>query len=186
MKHALKVFALACAVSALAAPAFAQAPAAAGGSPSLQGDILKDWSNLKETMAKLASALPPDKYSFKPTPAQQSFAERVVHIATINNRLLGAVGGKATAPTVDAKAAAMNKDAAIKAMNDSFDYGIALLKEQTDQTLLQAAVNPPGFLGPSTKARVFSFLIGHTWDIYGQLVVYARLNEVTPPASQRP
>jgi hypothetical protein len=33
---------------------------------------------------------------------------------------------------------------------------------------------------------MFGFLIGHTWDIYGQLVVYARLNDVTPPASQRP
>jgi hypothetical protein len=42
------------------------------------------------------------------------------------------------------------------------------------------------YLGPSSKARVIYFLIGHTWDIYGQLVVYLRLNGVTPPASQRP
>jgi uncharacterized damage-inducible protein DinB len=179
VKHAIRLFALACVTLAMSTPAFAQAP-------TLQGDYLKDWSSLKETMAKLASALPPDKYGFKPTPAQQSFAERVVHIATVNNRFLGAIGGKATAPTVDAKAAAMTKDAAIKAMNDSFDYGIALLKENTDQTLQQPAAMPPGFLGPSTKARLFTFLIGHTWDIYGQLVVYARLNDVTPPASQRP
>jgi hypothetical protein len=27
---------------------------------------------------------------------------------------------------------------------------------------------------------------GHTWDIYGPMVVYLRLNGVTPPASQRP
>ena len=52
--------------------------------------------------------------------------------------------------------------------------------------LVQPAANPPGFMGPSTRARMFGFLIGHTWDIYGQLVVYARLNDVTPPASQRP
>lgn len=186
MKHAIRILALACATIAVAAPTSAQAPAAAGAPPSLLGDMIKDWSGLKETMAKLASALPADKYSFKPTPAQQTFAERVVHIATVNNRFLSAVGGKATAPTVDAKAAAMSKDAAIKAMNDSFDYGMALLKEQTDQTLLQPAANPPGFLGPSTRARMFVFLIGHTWDIYGQMVVYARLNDVTPPASQRP
>ena len=43
------------------------------------------------------------------------------------------------------------------------------------------------YLGPSlSKARVIYFLIGHTWDIYGQMVVYLRLNGVTPPASQRP
>jgi hypothetical protein len=33
---------------------------------------------------------------------------------------------------------------------------------------------------------VVSFVMGHTWDIYGQMVVYLRLNGVTPPASQRP
>jgi hypothetical protein len=29
------------------------------------------------------------------------------------------------------------------------------------------------------------FLTGHTWDIYGQLAVYLRLNGHVPPASQR-
>ena len=147
--------------------------------------MLKDWSDLKATMVKIASEMPADKYDFKPTPAQQSFAERVVHIAQVNNRFLGAIGGKAAAPALDAKAAAMTKEAAIKAMSDSFDYGTALLNEQTDQTMLQA-VDAAAFIGPSSRARVYTFLIGHTWDIYGQMVVYLRLNGGVPPASQRP
>ena len=155
MKHAIRISILACAVTAViasGAPVFAQAPAAAA--PTLQGDMLKDWTSLKDTMAKLVDAVPADKYSFKPTPAQQSFAERVVHIATVNNRFLGLLGGKATAPTVDAKAAVMTKEAAMKAMSDSFDYGTALLKEQTDQTLVQPVT--AAFMGPSTRARVVS------------------------------
>jgi hypothetical protein len=32
---------------------------------------------------------------------------------------------------------------------------------------------------------VFSFLAGHTWDIYGQMAVYLRLNGVVPLASVR-
>ena len=71
-------------------------------------------------------------------------------------------------------------------MDDSFDYGIALLNEQTDQTMLAAVPMPPRFLGPSSHARIYTFLIGHTQDIYGQLVVYLRLNGHVPPASQRP
>ena len=78
----------------------------------------------------------------------------------------------------------MTKAAAMKALADSFDYGTAILKEQTDQTIMRA-VNAP-FLGPSSRARVFTFLIGHTWDLYGQLVVYLRLQGHVPPASQRP
>jgi len=85
---------------------------------------------------------------------------------------------------IDAKAT--GKAATIKAMDDSFDYGTAVLKEQTDQTMVQGAAMPPGFLGPSTRARMFTFLIGHTWDIYGQMAVYLRLSGVTPPASVTP
>jgi uncharacterized damage-inducible protein DinB len=128
--------------------------------------------------------MPEDKFSYKSTPAQRDYGQQVMHIAQVNARFLGLVGAKAAAPTIDAKATA--KAATIKAMDDAFDYGTAILKEQTDQTMLQAAAMPPGFLGPSTRARMFTFLIGHTWDIYGQMAVYLRLNGVVPPASVRP
>jgi uncharacterized damage-inducible protein DinB len=180
VKHAVHLSALACAFALVTTPAFltAQAPA------SIKAEMLKDWTDLKATMVRLASEMPADKYGFKPTPAQQTFGERVVHVATANNNFLGSFGGKATAPTVDAKAAAMTKEAAVKAMSDSFDYGIALLNEQSDQTMMQTVM--PRFLGASSRARVCTFLIGHTWDIYGQLVVYLRLSGGVPPASQRP
>jgi uncharacterized damage-inducible protein DinB len=152
--------------------------------PSLKAEMLKDWADLKATMDKLAAEMPDDKYSSKPTPPQQSFGERIVHIATVNAGVLGSLGGKAAKPNIDAKTT--TKAAAIKAMDESFDYGTALLNEQTDQSILAAAAMPPRFLGPSSRARIYTFLIGHTWDIYGQLVVYLRLNGHTPPASQRP
>ena len=153
-------------------------------SVSIKAEMLKDWADLKSTMDKIAAEMPDDKYPAKPTPAQQSFGERVVHIATVNVGILGSQGGKAAKPTIDPKAT--TKAAAIKAMDDSFDYGTALLNEQTDQTLPTAVPMPPRFLGPSSHARIYTFLIGHTWDIYGQLVVYLRLNGHVPPASQRP
>jgi uncharacterized damage-inducible protein DinB len=153
-------------------------------SVSLKAEMLKDWAGLKDTMAKIAAEMPDDKYNAKPTPAQQSFGERVVHIATVNVGILGSLGGKAPKPTIDDKAT--TKAAAIKAMNDSFDYGTALLNEFNDQTMLAPVPMAPRFLGPSSHARIYTFLIGHTWDIYGQLVVYLRLNGHVPPASQRP
>jgi uncharacterized damage-inducible protein DinB len=155
---------------------------ASAQSPSIQTEMLKDWSDLGTTMAKIASEMPADKYDFKATPPEQSYGERVLHIAQANVRFLKTVGGTATAPTIDANAT--TKVAAMKAMADSFDYGTALLKQQTDQTMLQAVTAP--FIGSSSRARVYTFLIGHTWDIYGQLAVYLRLNGHVPPASQRP
>ena len=73
----------------------------------------------------------------------------------------------------------------MKAMADSFDYGEALIREQTDASMLEV-VETNAFLGPSSRARVVYFLLGHSWDIYGQMVVYLRMNGGVPPASQRP
>ena len=151
---------------------------------SIQGEMMKDWNDLKGTMDKIAAAMPEDKYSYKSTPPQRDYGQQVLHIAQVNFKILQAIGAKTPTPNVNLKAT--SKADVIKAMDDTFDFGTAILKEQTDQTMLQAAAMPPGFMGPSSKARIFTFLIGHTWDIYGQMAVYLRLNGGVPPASQRP
>jgi uncharacterized damage-inducible protein DinB len=163
--------------------AFGTAGRAQTETVSLQAELLKDWSGLKEAMRAIAAEMPADKYTVRPTPAQQTFGERVVHVATANVYFLGLLGGSAPKPTIDPKVT--TRDAAIKALEESFDYGAALLKQQTDQTLLQPVASPPKFLGPSSRARIIAFLMGHTQDIYGQMAVYLRLNGHVPPASQK-
>ena len=150
---------------------------------SLQGDFVKDWAGLKDTMMKIADAMPENKYDYKSTPAQRNFGQHVMHVATINMMILKTLGAKAPAPAINDKAT--SKADVMKAMADSFDYGTAILKEQTDQTMAGTIQGPP-WMGPSTRARMFAFLIGHTFDTYGQMVVYLRLNGGVPPASQRP
>jgi uncharacterized damage-inducible protein DinB len=149
---------------------------------TIQGDLLKDWTGMKDMMTKIANAMPEDKFSFKPTPAQRTYGEQVMHIAQVNMMLLQPVGAKTPAPQINLQA--KTKADMIKAMSDTFDYGIAVIKE-FDNTAIQATVNAP-FMGPSTRARLLFFLLGHTWDIYGQMAVYLRLNGVVPPASQKP
>jgi uncharacterized damage-inducible protein DinB len=178
MKQLVRKLGLICLVLVVTAlPSAAQAP-------SIQGEMLQDWNNLKATMDKIAAAMPEDKFTYKPTPAQRDYGQQILHVAQANMRFLQGVGAKAAAPQVDVKAT--TKAGIIKALDDSFEYGTVVLNEQTDQTMLQAATMPPGFMGPSSRARMFTFLIGHTWDIYGQMAVYLRLNGVTPPASVRP
>ncbi len=164
----------------LSLSAFGQAQTA---NVSLQTELLKDWIGLKETMHKIAAEMPADKYSFKATDAEETFGERTVHVAATNVYFLSLLGGSATKPTIDQKAT--SKDAALKALDDSFDYATAILKQETDQTLMQPVASAPKFMGPSSRARIITFLGGHTWDIYGQMVVYLRLNGRVPPASQR-
>lgn len=168
---------------ALFALAMALTARASAQTGTLKGDFLKDWAGQKDMLTKIAAAMPEDKYGFKATPAQRSFGEHVLHIAQINVMVLQTLGAKATAPQINMKAT--SKADVIRALGDSFDYGTAILNEQTDQTLAASIQGPP-WMGPSTRVRLFAFLIGHTQDTYGQMVVYLRMNGLVPPASQRP
>lgn len=171
MKTLTRLCLLAAVAVAAASPAFAQA--------TIHGDLTKDWASQKTLLVNLANAMPEDKYGFKPTPAQRSFGEHVLHIAQVNMMLTKMLGGKTPEPAINMKAT--TKADMIKAMSDSFDFGAKVIAEFNNTTIqetIQAA-----FMGPSTRARPMFFLIGHTQDTYGQMVVYLRLNGVTPPAS---
>src|SRR5207247_2920073 len=158
-------------------------PNATAQSGTLNRELLKDWIDMKETLVKLANAMPEDKFAFKTTPAQRDFGQQVLHIAGGNVINLNFLRGKAMPPAINRNAKA--KAEIIKAMIDSFDYGEALIKEQTPESMFEV-VKTNKFIGPSSRARVIYFLIGHSWYIYGQMVVYLRLNGGVPPASQRP
>jgi uncharacterized damage-inducible protein DinB len=168
--------------AALVGAALARGSVAAQ-SANLNAELLKDWTDQKAMMMKIADAMPEEKFSYKSTPAQRDYGQQILHIAGGNIMYLRFFGGKATAPSINRTAIA--KAEILKALADSFDYGAALIKEQTDQSMMQT-IQTNQYLGPSSKARVIYFLLGHTWDIYGQMAVYLRLNGIVPPASQRP
>lgn len=185
---ALQIAGFVVCVSAIASAAIAE-PAQRGrgaGGPTcttLACDVQGDWERTRNLLIGLLNAMPDDKWSFKPTPAQQTFAERALHVADIDVKLLSTLGGKTPPPAVNAKAA--TKADVLAALQASFDYGAAVLKEFNDPQLTERIASMP-FLGPSTsRVKVIYFSMEHTNDIYGQLVVYLRLNGVTPPASNR-
>jgi uncharacterized damage-inducible protein DinB len=177
-------------VCALTTAASAQAPQGRGGgrgpaAPAIttfQGDIQADWTRTRGQITGIVDAMPEDKFGFKPTPAQQTFAERVMHVVTTDLAILQALGGKTPAPMVNTKAA--TKAELLAALKQSFDYGDAIIKEFSDQQWVER-VTPPPFMGPSaSRARIIYFDMQHSSDMYGQFVVYVRLNGVTPPASR--
>ena len=59
---------------------------------------MKDWDGQKDLLVKLAGAMPDDKLGFKPTPAQRSFGEHILHIAQVNVALLARGRREGAAP----------------------------------------------------------------------------------------
>jgi hypothetical protein len=165
-----------------------QQPAFMGPCANLVCEVENDWSRNNVMIYGLAGAMPEDKFNYKPTPAQQSFGERVLHAAQVNLMLLQALGAKTPAPTIDSNAT--SKAASMAALQRVGEYGSAVIKEFGEQGLV-ARIDSPGpmgfFMGPTlSRQRVLYFLMMHSQDTYGQLVVYARLNGITPPASRQP
>ena len=192
-RNALLVFLLFASLLSAQTPAGKQpprqaAPAFLGPCSNLVCEVENDWSRNNYLIYGLANAMPEDKFSYKPTPAQQTFGERVLHAAQVNLLLLQALGAKTPAPAIGVNAT--SKAASMDALQRVGDYGVAVIKE-LGEAGLQARIDSPEpiawFMGPQvSRQRALYFLMSHSQDTYGQLVVYARLNGITPPASRQP
>ncbi len=164
-------------------PAYAQ-------DATVAGDLLADWQQQKAMMMAIAEAMPEETYGFKPTEAQRTYAEQILHIAGANVFLMQHVGGAAPAPEVDTSdlkvfgLPATSKAQVLQALSDGYDYGISVIQEFSEEELLETIAGPR-FLGNVTRVRMAYFTLSHAMDIYGQMAVYLRLNGVVPPASRR-
>ena len=189
MKNPLLMGAATLLTLGLAHTGSAQGPQGRGGPPAaptittLAGDVQADWAIHKELLVNAADAMPDDKFGYKPTPAQRSYGEQIMHVVQINQFVAGVLG-KTPAPAINLKAA--TKAEVTTALRQSMDYWEVVLKEFTDQQLNERVAVPPGPLGLSaSRQRAIYWCMQHNWDIYGQMVVYLRLNGIVPPASRR-
>ena len=168
-------------MAAMTMLAMAPTPAAAQA-VTLASDMMKDWQQQKAVMLAIADAMPEDKWGYKSTPAQRSYGEQVMHVVQVNQMLLGTLGAKAAAPAINMKAT--SRADTLQALRQSYEYGEAIFKEFNDAAWVQAVMGPR-FIGQATRVRIANFAMTHTMDIYGQMVVYLRLNGIVPPASRR-
>jgi hypothetical protein len=166
----------------VAAAVLLAAPAQSQNTGSLAADVLSDWQGQKAQLMGIADAMPADKFAYKATPAQRSYAEQILHIVQVNSFLLRSLGAKAAAPTINMDVTA--KADVLRALEQSYDYGATVLREFNDATIGEPVDGPP-FLGRSTRIRIAYFAMSHAMDIYGQMAVYLRLNDIVPPASRR-
>lgn len=160
-------------------------PPAGPTTTTVAGDVQADWAIHREWLVSAADAMPADKFGYKSTPAQRSFGEQIMHIVGANQYMVELLGTKTPAPAINLKAA--TKAEVMTALRQSMDYWQVVLKEFTDQRLNERVATPPDSpLGPSSsRLRLVYFSIAHNMDIYGQMVVYLRLNGIVPPASRR-
>jgi hypothetical protein len=150
-----------------------------------------DLTSAEKEIVSLAEAMPADKYNFAPTAGEfsgvRTFALQMRHIATINYAVAAAILGEKDPVEMGASengaASLDNKDAIVKYLKDSFAYAEKAVGTITMQNALGEVKSPFG-QGTATRASLATIFAWHSFDHYGQAVVYARMNGVIPPASR--
>jgi uncharacterized damage-inducible protein DinB len=162
----------------LTAPAlFAQSPAA-----KMYNGQLK---TIEREVTALAEAMPADKYTFAPTKGEfkgvRTFGEQAAHIAETNYEVGGAILGEK--PDVPKASSLKSKDEIVKYLKDSLVYAHKAVDSITEANAWEPVDSPFG-KNKTTRMYLGSAFSWHSFDHYGQMVVYARMNGVVPPASR--
>ena len=166
--------------------AIAQAPAnnAAPKPPQSPSQVLLDsWNDIGRKLIAMAEDMPEDKYDFKPTPAQRTFAEQLLHAAGGNYFFINPAKGLKP-PEGDPKRADYKTKAAVVAfVHKSFDDGAALIKSKGEPGLNDVFIDP--FSKQQVRVGDYAWgFIEHSGEHYGQLVVYYRVMGLAPPESR--
>lgn len=193
MKRSLQTFvlvAVSCGFS-LAAPAqnanfifSAKAPAEQSAEPvknpvatSLRSMLTRSQKN---TLGAL-NAMPADKFSYKPTPEQMSFAHLAAHVIEFNNSFC-AKAADVAAPKVEEAKETDSKDKLVAAATASYDFCADALGKMDDSKLGDSIELFGGHQGPRAMAAL---ILASGWaDHYSTAAIYLRLNGILPPSAQ--
>jgi hypothetical protein len=168
---------IACAVAGLML-----AGVAVGQESPFASEAQAAYARVKPNIVKAAEKMPPEDYSYKPTPDIRTFARVVNHVTEAQFHICGAANhmDPAAVPKVPAETA--DKAAIMEGLNASFaecDKAYAGLTGANATEMLQA--------GPAKRSRL-SLLwgnISHDNEQYATLALYLRLKGLVPPSSEK-
>jgi uncharacterized damage-inducible protein DinB len=138
-----------------------------------------EWGHVSRQLIALAEATPPEKFAWRPAPGVRSMSEVYMHIALTNFYLLSATG-----PRLPADIKSEDMDKAVTAKREVIDW----LKRSLDAVKTAHATVKPEDLQRKVKVNgrdatvdgMYLRIIVHANEHMGQLVAYARMNDIVP------
>jgi uncharacterized damage-inducible protein DinB len=146
--------------------------------------VINSWNEIGRKLIAMAEDFPEDKYDFKPTPAQRSFAEQLLHAANANYFFTNAALGQKMPAEEDPKRADFKTKADIVTfVKKAFADGAAAIQAKGDKGMSDLIVDPFEHKQYRISDSAYAF-IEHSGEHYGQLVVYYRIAGLVPPESR--
>jgi uncharacterized damage-inducible protein DinB len=152
------------------------------------GKELDVWvSKTEQELIPAADAMPEEKYGFAPTAGKfegvRTFAEQIKHLAAANYILASAVlGEKPPHQEHDESApdSLRSKAEIMEYLKGSFAYlhkAAATINEENEAEIIKLMDN-------RTRPGLIVDALLHSFNHYGQMVEYLRMNSIVPPASR--
>jgi uncharacterized damage-inducible protein DinB len=184
--------------SAPSKPAAPAKPAAPSDQPPPKLTIAqimdRQLTSLEKEFVQAAEAMPDDKFNFAPTQGEfkgvRTFALQVKHVAHTNTLIFSMLLGEKLPPGEDPNQEngpdkLTSKADIVKYLKDSFAMGHRAMATLSEANLTERVTGPDGKPGP-TRLGGASLTVWHSFDHYGQMVEYLRMNGIVPPASRNP
>ena len=140
---------------------------------TISDKLIGQWEQIGKKFVNLADEVPEGKFDYRPVEGIRTFTEVFRHVAFWNRYVADrARGGKGddTANELP-KEKFRSKKQILDALKQSAADALSALREYKSE------------LSPDMAEMLVTF-IEHNCEHYGQLVVYARLNGIVPPASR--
>jgi hypothetical protein len=148
----------------------------------------KQLDLVEHDLVSLAEAMPAEKYDFRPAAGAfegvRTFGEQVKHAATmiymtaaivLEERSPYGPGTNDNGPD-----AVQGKTQVVEYLKGSIAYARTAMASLNEKNQLDPLRT---YFGSQPRVAVAAGIAFHSYDHYGQLVVYARMNGITPPAS---
>jgi hypothetical protein len=140
---------------------------------TVSATLIERWQQVCQKLTALAEEIPESRFDYTPVDDVRTIADVLRHVAFWNQFVADSTSGRKGDNTGNElpKDSFSNKARIVDALTRSAADAADALKDI------------PSGLSPETAQMVVTF-IEHNCEHYGQLVVYARLNGIIPPASR--
>ena len=140
------------------------------------------YDQLKGNILKSTDKIPETKYTYKPSDDVRTIAQLFMHIADSQYLICGtAKEGKGVSRGIE-KSDLKTKAEIVKALQDAFAYCDGTYAGLTDAS---SAAMVQFFGQDRTKLAILSLNTAHSYEHYGNLVTYMRMNGIVPPSSEQ-
>lgn len=147
-------------------------------------------SALEHEVMGVVETMPANKFSFAPRDGAfttaRTFAGQARHIAFCLNEVAVALLGEPMLPHPDQEGPrdVTGKDDVVHYLKDAFAHAHRALATLTNDNLLQQIADPYVENLHTSRLNAATIFLSHTWDHYGQMVEYLRMNNLRPPGHQ--